>query len=147
MAPGLIYTSDFWNARCIGHNGHLGQTAGSVGDPDAPQLIIDNRAVALDYGDSKRQSRGHRDGSDRGSHHDSANQAKGDWLCDKVIERTTNTNAVLFPTTWCIERMHHRFWMAVVWMPKFRAKDGMLPMFICSTVRCDHCPTWATARA
>lgn len=56
--------------------------AGSYGDPDAPQLIIDNRAVQLDYGDSNKSS--HSGGPDRGSHHDSGHSGKGgDWLCDK----------------------------------------------------------------
>ena len=59
--------------------------AGSAGDPNAPQLIIENRAVTLEYARDNRSSSSH-SGSSAGSGGggDRRGPIKTDWLCDKV---------------------------------------------------------------
>lgn len=63
-------------------------TAGSYGDPKAPQLIIDNRAVVLDYARALTE-RKDRYGTGTDSQggvqgvHDKP-KFRSDWLCEKV---------------------------------------------------------------
>jgi len=61
--------------------------AGSAGDPNAPQLIIDNRAVVLDYARDRDRDRDRERGSrvERGDDRRPAT-VKSDWLCEKVSE-------------------------------------------------------------
>lgn len=54
-------------------------TAGSSGDRKAPQLIVDNRAVTLEY--ARDQESRPRDGDREGSRRP---PPKTDWLCDQV---------------------------------------------------------------
>eukprot|EP00599_Poterioochromonas_sp_BG-1_P015631 CAMPEP_0173159692 /NCGR_PEP_ID=MMETSP1105-20130129/17294_1 /TAXON_ID=2985 /ORGANISM="Ochromonas sp., Strain BG-1" /LENGTH=671 /DNA_ID=CAMNT_0014078241 /DNA_START=620 /DNA_END=2635 /DNA_ORIENTATION=+ len=59
--------------------------AGSAGDPNAPQLIIDNRAVQLEYArdmsDKKKDfNQNNRFNNDRGK--DDKRPVKTDWLCE-----------------------------------------------------------------
>lgn len=65
--------------------------AGSMGDEKAPQLIVENRAVMIDYatprseGDHSASSSSSSSGdvySRRGGGHEAA--AKSDWLCGTV---------------------------------------------------------------
>ena len=61
--------------------------AGSAGDPNAPQLIIDNRAVQLEYArdmsDKKKDfNQNNRFNNDRGK--DDKRPVKTDWLCEAV---------------------------------------------------------------
>jgi hypothetical protein len=64
--------------------------AGSAGDRDAPQLIIENRAVTVEFArDRDREGRDYdrsRDHRDPGSRHDQTSRrpVKSDWLCDTV---------------------------------------------------------------
>jgi RNA recognition motif-containing protein len=56
--------------------------AGSAGDMNAPQLIVENRAVTLEYARdsvSSGQQAGRGGGEGRGDP-----QSKSDWLCDTV---------------------------------------------------------------
>lgn len=55
--------------------------AGSTGDPNAPQLIIENRAVGLDYARESMTDRR----KDTAKPND--RKFKGDWLCDAVSMR------------------------------------------------------------
>lgn len=61
------------------------RTAGSTGDPGAAQLIIDNRAVALDYARNDQTPFGTgaqpQGGRERGG---DSRAPKTDWLCDTV---------------------------------------------------------------
>ena len=63
--------------------------AGSAGDRDAPQLIIENRAVTVEFARDRDRdfdrSRDHRDPVS-GSRHDQTSRrpVKSDWLCDTV---------------------------------------------------------------
>lgn len=59
--------------------------AGSAGDRNAAQLIIENRAVLIEYarGDNDK-GRDARDGRDTARGHAGRN-VKSDWLCDTVI--------------------------------------------------------------
>lgn len=66
-------------------------SAGSAGDRNAAQLIIENRAVLIEYarGDNdKREPRGDRervrDRDREGAHGPGTGAAKSDWLCDSV---------------------------------------------------------------
>lgn len=64
-------------------------SAGSWGDVNAPQLIIENRAVALDYARDEPPGAGHYghggpQGAPPGARGGGA-PAKSDWLCDAVI--------------------------------------------------------------
>jgi hypothetical protein len=55
--------------------------AGSTGDPNAPQFIVENRAVTLEYAREGDRSRGtDRDGGPGGSRR----PIKTDWLCESV---------------------------------------------------------------
>jgi len=61
--------------------------AGSAGDRDAPQLIIENRAVTVEFArDRDRDFDRSRDHRDPGSRHDQTSRrpVKSDWLCDTV---------------------------------------------------------------
>ena len=61
--------------------------AGSAGDPNAPQLIIDNRAVVLDYARDRDRERGSRFGGPASGGDDRRPAAvKSDWICEKVHE-------------------------------------------------------------
>lgn len=69
-------------------------SAGSAGDMNAPQLIVENRAVTLEYArDSTHPSQV--SGSSEGLGHRGDQQIKSDWLCDTVrLELAT----LLLPT-------------------------------------------------
>jgi hypothetical protein len=58
----------------------LKHTAGSSGDPKAPQLIVENRAVTLEY--ARDQESRPRDGDREGSRRA---PPKTDWLCEQVL--------------------------------------------------------------
>ena len=58
--------------------------AGSAGDPNAPQLIIENRAVTLEYARDNRSSSSHSGSSAGSGGGDRRGPVKTDWLCDKV---------------------------------------------------------------
>lgn len=55
--------------------------AGSAGDPNAPQLIVENRAVQLEYAkdlaEKRKEFRGGKDDRRGG-------EGKTDWLCEAV---------------------------------------------------------------
>jgi hypothetical protein len=66
----------------------LSLKAGSCGDSTAPQLIIENRAVTLDYARDEPgqgyQGSAPRGGMDGRSTAPRASTIKTDWLCDSV---------------------------------------------------------------
>ena len=67
---------------------HFTQTfAGSVqgGDANAPQLIVESRAVTLDFATPRDPDR---DGDRGRDHHVSSGDNKSDWLCDTVRTRS-----------------------------------------------------------
>jgi hypothetical protein len=55
--------------------------AGSAGDPNAPQLIIENRSVTIEYAREQADRRGKDDFMKRDDKH---RGMKGDWLCEAV---------------------------------------------------------------
>jgi hypothetical protein len=58
--------------------------AGSAGDPNAQQLIIDSRAVTIDYAFEKPRKEMH--GSVDGSHEfKRAGPIRTDWICEVSI--------------------------------------------------------------
>lgn len=66
------------------HYSFLFTSAGSAGDPNAPQLIIDNRAVVLDYARDRDKERGPRYGSAPSTVDERKPVVKSDWICEKV---------------------------------------------------------------
>ena len=61
--------------------------AGSAGDPNAPQLIVDNRSVTIEYGDKRKEnnSLGTRSGPGGGVGGDFHQKpVRSDWLCEAV---------------------------------------------------------------
>lgn len=59
--------------------------AGSMGDSNAPQLIVENRAVMIDYAAPRSQD-DHSTGGPGDSHRriSESTVAKSDWLCETV---------------------------------------------------------------
>ncbi len=55
-------------------------TAGSAGDPNAAQLIIENRSVIIEYAREQTDRRP----KDEGRRDDKQRALKGDWLCEAV---------------------------------------------------------------
>lgn len=55
--------------------------AGSAGDPNAPQLIVENRSVSIEYGREQADRRGKEDHNKRD---DKTRSVKTDWLCEAV---------------------------------------------------------------
>ena len=60
--------------------------AGSAGDPNAPQLILDNRAVILEYANARLESSSEHGRGDRRDRR----PVKSDWLCEVVCCACSN---------------------------------------------------------
>jgi len=59
--------------------------AGSAGDPDAPQLIIENRGVTIEYAREQNDKRGKEGGGGGGmGGRFEERKVRTDWLCDAV---------------------------------------------------------------